>query len=50
VDSTQREWHVKLKHLKDRMYTDTGKKLSKGRHERMERIIEEIENEVKGFI
>lgn len=50
VDSTQREWHIKLKHLKDRMYTETGRSIAKGRHERMGRIIDEIEHEVKGLI
>ena len=47
-DSTQREWHIKLRYLKDRMYTETGKKIAMERHERMERIIGEIEKEVRG--
>ncbi|MCD1294708.1 metal-dependent phosphohydrolase [Methanocella sp. CWC-04] len=50
IDSTQREWHIKLRHLKDKMYTDTGKAIAVERHERMARIIEEIEKEVKGII
>jgi uncharacterized protein len=49
VDSTQREWHIKLKFLKDKMYTATGEKIARERHERMARIIEEIEKEVMGF-
>ncbi|HTX43504.1 MAG TPA: HD domain-containing protein [Methanocella sp.] len=49
VDSTQREWHVKLKHLKDKMYTGAGKKIARKRHERMARILDEIEKEVMGF-
>lgn len=48
VDSTQREWHIKLRHLKDRMYTETGRAIAIERHERMARIIDEIEKEVKG--
>ena len=48
VDSTQREWHIKLRFLKDRMYTETGRKIALERHERMERIMEEIEKEVRG--
>lgn len=50
VDSTQREWHIKLKFLKDRMYTSTGKAIAKERHERMARIIDEIDKEVMGEI
>jgi uncharacterized protein len=49
VDSTQREWHIKLKHLKDRMYTETGRKIALERHERMARIVDEIEKEAMGF-
>ena len=50
VDSTQREWHIKLSRLKDGMYTETGKAIARERHERMARIIDEIEKEVKGEI
>ncbi len=48
VDSTQREWHIKLKGLKDKMYTATGRKIAQERHDRMARIIDEIEKEVSG--
>lgn len=48
VDSTQREWHIKLKHLKDKMYTATGQRIARERHDRMARIIDEIEKEVMG--
>lgn len=48
VDSTQREWHIKLRHLKDHMYTEAGRRIAVERHERMARIIEEIEKEVNG--
>jgi uncharacterized protein len=48
VDSTQREWHIKLKYLKDKMYTATGRGIAGERHERMARIVDEIEKEVMG--
>ena len=48
VDSTQREWHIKLKYLKDKMYTATGRAIALERHDRMARIIDEIEKEVEG--
>jgi uncharacterized protein len=50
VDSTQREWHIKLRHLRDHMYTETGRAIAMERHERMARIIDEIEKEVNGEI
>ncbi len=49
VDSTQREWHIKLKFLKDKMYTATGREIARERHGRMARIIDEIEREVMGL-
>jgi len=49
VDSTQREWHIKLKHLKDKMYTATGRQIAIERHDRMARIIDEIEKEASGL-
>jgi uncharacterized protein len=48
VDSAQREFHIKLRHLKDRMHTATGKRIAQERHARMERILSEIEAEVRG--
>ena len=48
VDSTQREWHIKLRHLRDHMYTETGRVIAFERHDRMARIMREIEEEVKG--
>jgi uncharacterized protein len=49
VDSTQREWHIKLRHLKEKMYTGTGRQIARERHDRMARILEEIEKEALGF-
>jgi uncharacterized protein len=48
ADSAQREFEIKLKHLKDRMHTATGRRIAQERHERMERILIEIEAEVRG--
>jgi uncharacterized protein len=45
VDSFQREWHIKLGKLKNGMYTEEGKRLAEERHERMARILAEIEEE-----
>jgi uncharacterized protein len=50
VDSMQREWHIKLRHLKDRMFTQAGKSIARERHDRMARIMDEIEKEVSGLI
>lgn len=50
VDSTQREWYIKLRHIKDKMYTPSGAAIATRRHERMARIIDEIEKEVKGIL
>jgi len=48
VDSVQREWHIKLKGLKDRMTTAAGRELAQERHERMEKFLADLEREVKG--
>lgn len=45
VDSFQREWHIKLGKLKAGMYTAEGRRLAEERHERMARILDEIEEE-----
>jgi len=47
-DSFQREWHIKLSRLRDGMYTAEGRRLAAERHERMERILSEIEDEAAG--
>ncbi len=48
VDSVQREWHIKLRHLKDKMLTPTGRMLAIERHERMERFLKDLEEEILG--
>jgi uncharacterized protein len=50
ADSMQREWHIKLKGLKDGMMTATGRSLALERHERMERFLGELEREIRGAI
>ncbi len=45
VDSFQREWQIKFRGLRDRMYTSEGRRLAALRHERMETILGWIEDE-----
>ena len=47
-DSLQREWEIKLKYLKDRLYTKTGRQMARKRHETMREFIRLMEREVKG--
>jgi len=47
-DSLQREWEIKLGRIKDGLYTATGRALATGRHERMKRFLEDMEQEVRG--
>ncbi len=47
-DSMQREWEIKLGRIKDGLYTATGRALAVGRHERMWRFLEDMEQEVRG--
>jgi uncharacterized protein len=46
-DSLQREWEIKLKHLKDRLYTETGRQMARKRHDTMEKFIRALEREIK---
>ncbi|MBW2972147.1 HD domain-containing protein [Candidatus Woesearchaeota archaeon] len=43
-------FHEKLLHLKDRMETETGRKMAEHRHEFMEQYLEEFYNEWEGKI
>lgn len=47
-DSLQREWLVKLRLLKDRMYTQSARRIAESRHRYMERYLRRLEMEVKG--
>jgi uncharacterized protein len=45
VDSFQREWEIKFRGLRDRMYTAEGRRIAALRHERMATILSWIEEE-----
>ncbi len=47
-DSAILEWEIKLKHIKDKMLTETGKKIAKSRHNYMENFFKEFWLEVEG--
>lgn len=47
-DTAFREFSIKLKHIKDKMYTKEGKKLSKERHKFMEQFFTQIDKEIEG--
>lgn len=47
-DSLQREWEIKFKFIKDRLYTSSGRKMALRRHETMREFIREMEREVRG--
>lgn len=47
-DTAFREYEMKLKHIRDRMYTDEGKRLAESRHEFMETFFNELNDEVSG--
>jgi uncharacterized protein len=42
------EFHVKLKKIKDRMFTATGRALAEARHAYMVGFYEQLDREVKG--
>jgi len=46
-DSAWREFNVKLKLIRDRMLTGTGRKLAAGRHEVMERFFDVLNEEIE---
>lgn len=47
-DSAILEYEIKLKHIRDRMLSSTGKKIANKRHEFMEKFFERFWEEVKG--
>jgi len=47
-DTAYREYLVKLRHLKDRMLTETGRAMAQRRHAFMERFFEELNDETRG--
>jgi uncharacterized protein len=42
------EFHVKLKQIKDRLYTESGRRLAEGRHQFMVAFYQQMEAEVSG--
>lgn len=42
------EYHIKLKHIKDRLYTETGRRLAEGRHRFMTAFMEQMAEEIEG--
>ena len=49
-DTAYREFTFKLKHIKERMLTEEGKKLAKERHEFMIEFFERLKREVRGSL
>lgn len=49
VDSFQREWEIKFRGLKERMFTEEGRRIARERHDRMATILAWIEEEVRGL-
>lgn len=47
-DTAILEWEVKLKYIKDKMITKTGKRIAKSRHKYMENFFKEFWLEVEG--
>ena len=47
-DSLQREWHIKLKFIPERLFTETAKKLALQRSATMEKFMTILESEVNG--
>lgn len=47
-DSLQREWQIKLRHLKELLYTDTARSLAVKRDRTMINFLETLEREVNG--
>ena len=45
-DSLQREWHIKLRHIPDKLYTSSARKLAMKRSETMKNFLETLEREI----
>ncbi|MGE5559010.1 MAG: HD domain-containing protein [Bacillota bacterium] len=46
-DSLQREWAIKYRYIKERLFTKTARDMALGRHAFMENFLEVLENEIK---
>ena len=49
-DTGYREYQVKLRHVKDRMLTDAGRRVAEGRHRFMTRFFDRFRQEVDGHL
>ncbi|MCX6721536.1 MAG: HD domain-containing protein [Candidatus Staskawiczbacteria bacterium] len=49
-DTAYREYMVKLRHIKDRIITNEGKRIAEGRHKFQEKFFERLNKEVDGEI
>ncbi len=47
-DSLQREWHIKLRNVKDCLYTQTARQIAAKRHQTMKNFLSVLESEVLG--
>jgi uncharacterized protein len=47
-DSLQREWHIKLQYIKDKLFTTTAQKMAYNRFATMKNFIETLEREIRG--
>ena len=47
-DTAYREYMVKLRHIKDKIITDEGKKIAEGRHNFQEEFFKRLNKEVDG--
>lgn len=47
-DSLQREWHIKLRYIKDQLYTQTARALAERRQQTMAEFLAILEREVRG--
>lgn len=48
VDSLQREWYIKLQHIRERLYTKTARRIARKRSATMKRFLDILEQEVEG--
>ncbi|MBN2532514.1 MAG: HD domain-containing protein [Spirochaetales bacterium] len=49
-DTAYREYMVKLRHIKERILTDEGKRIARERHEFMEEFFMRLESEMEGIL
>lgn len=47
-DSLQREWHIKLRHIEEKLFTGTAREIARRRAATMENFLDTLEREVNG--